>query len=118
MRDLTGYIIQRADELGYALQYEICPRCGNPLISPVGGFARVEGGILCRNCHGSERGTMAEAVWEALVSVAAAPEPPDYHIPAGVQNALSGLLLDYLGYHADKPLRLESLRLLTDSGDA
>jgi len=106
------YLVRLTDELGYALQYEICPRCGHPLVFPVGGFARVEGGVLCRSCHASDRGVLAEAVWETLVTVAVSVGPPDFKVPDGARDSLLNLLVDYLGYHADKPLKLEALKLL------
>jgi DNA repair protein RecO (recombination protein O) len=111
---LLWFLIRMADELGYSIQYHVCPRCSNPLVFPVGSFAREAGGVLCRNCSPNEAHALAQSVWEGLVTLAEADTPDAIVLPAAVHNALLTMVTHYLSHHAERPLHLRSLDLLAD----
>ena len=108
------YLIKVADALGYSLQYQVCPRCQNPLVFPVGPLQAESGGILCRSCAPQKQGKLARTVWEPLVALADAPRPPALVLAGEVFSALLNLCLGYLSYHAERPVHLASLDLLRD----
>jgi DNA repair protein RecO len=109
---LAWFLLQLAGELGYALHCEICPRCQQPLVFPVGALVPAAGGVMCTRCTPAERPALATDVWVPLVELAALGEPPNMALTTSVRDRLLALLTDYLGYHADRPLRLKSLELI------
>jgi DNA repair protein RecO (recombination protein O) len=111
---LVWFLIRMADELGYSIQYHVCPRCDTPLVFPVGSFAREAGGVLCRTCSPSETLALAQPVWEGLVTLAEAEAPAAAALRPGVRDTLLTMVTHYLSHHAERPLRLRSLDLRAD----
>jgi len=111
---LVWFLIRMADELGYSIQYHVCPRCNTPLVFPVGPFVREAGGVLCRNCSPSEAHALAQPVWEGFVTLAEAAVPDATALQPGVRDALLTMVTHYLSHHAERPLHLRSLDLLAD----
>jgi recombinational DNA repair protein (RecF pathway) len=111
---LLWFLIRLVDELGYSVQYEICPRCQSPLVYPVGPFVAEAGGVLCLNCARVDR-PMPETEWAALVAAAASDRPPAIAIAPQVRDVWLSRLLGHLSLHSDRPLQLESLRLFAES---
>lgn len=110
---LVWFLIRLVDELGYSVQYELCPRCQKPLVYPVGSFVADAGGILCRDC-GKGLSPMSALEWESLVSLAASEAAPQVVIPSAVRDVWIARLLGHLSLHSDRALSLESLRLLPE----
>ena len=110
---LVWFLIRLVDELGYSVQYELCPRCQKPLVYPVGPFVADAGGILCRDCA-KGLSPMFAPEWEALVSLAASEVPPAMALSPAVRDVWLSRLLGHLSLHSDRALNLESLRLLPD----
>lgn len=116
-RDETGasvflwFLIRLVDELGYTVQYEICPRCQKPLVYPVGPFVADAGGVLCRDCSRGLK-AMPQNEWEVLVALAHANMPPELEIDPKVRDVWIARLLGHLSLHSDRPLHLDSLKLL------
>jgi hypothetical protein len=52
--------------------------------------------------------------WEVLVELAASESPSPREIPPAVRNRLLTLLVEYLAYHSERRLHLDSLQLLAD----
>jgi DNA repair protein RecO (recombination protein O) len=110
---LVWFLLRLADELGYTLHGESCPRCQEPLVFPVGALVAAEGGVLCQRCTPPDRRSLAPELWEVLVELAALLQPPTRLLTASVRDRLLALLTDYLSYHADRPLHLKSLELIS-----
>lgn len=110
---LLWFLIRLVDELGYTIQYQICPRCQTPLVFPVGPFVAEAGGVLCLNCAKGAQ-PMAKAEWEALVSLATSEGSPQLILSPVVRDAWLSRLLGHLSLHSDRALSLESLRLLSE----
>jgi DNA repair protein RecO (recombination protein O) len=111
---LVWFLIRMADELGYSIQYHVCPRCSNPLVFPVGPLGRQAGGVLCRNCSPSETHALAQSVWEGLVALSEDDAPDVTALEPGVRDALLSMVTHYLSHHAERPLHLRSLDLLAE----
>jgi len=114
---LIWFLIRFADHLGYSLQYEICPRCNKPLVYPVGAMVSSLGGIVCKRCSPSGTSSLPQPLWEAMVEIAAGDAPPQIKLAHNHRDRLIGMLLDYLSYHTERPVRLRSLGLLSDYGN-
>jgi DNA repair protein RecO (recombination protein O) len=114
---LLWFVLRLCDELGYSFQHDICPGCENPLIFPVGALVNASGGILCQRCSPPEGTPLDQKSWEVLVDLAASPSPSAREIPPAVRSRLLTLLVDYLSYHSERRLRLDSLQLLGDFGN-
>jgi DNA repair protein RecO (recombination protein O) len=108
---LVWFLLRLSGELGYALQHEICPRCGRPLVFPVGALVSAAGGVVCKSCSPPSAAPVPRAAWECLVTLAAAEEPGAVSVDAKTRDLLLSLLLDFLGYHSQRPVRLRSLGL-------
>ncbi len=108
---LLWFLIRLVDELGYTVQYELCPRCQKPLVYPVGPFVADAGGVLCRDCS---RGlaAMPQAEWEVLVALACGDTPPELNVEPRVRDVWMARLLGHLSLHSDRLLHLDSLKLL------
>ena len=111
---LIWFLIRVADELGYSLQYELCPRCEKPLVFPVGPLVPQAGGFVCTGCTPPGHAPVEKSLWESFLSLALSPAPPAHESKIESRDLLLARLLDYLSYHVDRPLRLESLKLLAE----
>ena len=114
---LIWFMIRFADHLGYSLQYEICPRCGKPLVYPVGAMVSSLGGILCRKCSPAGTSSIPQLLWEMFVQIAAEDQPPQIVLPLKLRDRLISMVTDYLSYHTERPVKLKSLGLLSDYGN-
>lgn len=113
---LIWFMIRFADQLGYSLQYEICARCGNPLVFPVGAWVSSLGGVVCKKCSPAGTSRLPQSLWEAFVQIAAEDHPPSLKLTLDERDRLTAMLLDYLSYHTERPVRLKSLGLLSSFG--
>jgi DNA repair protein RecO (recombination protein O) len=109
---LIWFLIRLVDELGYTVQYELCPRCQKPLVYPVGPFVADAGGVLCGDCS-LGLAAMPKEEWEVLVTLAGADKPLGMKVPAKVRDLWLARLLSHLSLHSDRLVQLESLRLLS-----
>jgi DNA repair protein RecO (recombination protein O) len=111
---LAWFILRLIHELGYSLQYDVCPRCNNPLVFPVGALVSSAGGVLCRNCSPPGAAPLDQNAWEVLVTILTSDTPPDMALRPALRDRLLVMLLDYLSYHTERPIHLKSLSLLRD----
>jgi DNA repair protein RecO (recombination protein O) len=111
---LFWFALALIDALGFALQHEICPRCGRPLVFPVGTLVSSAGGVLCKACSPPGTKALSQDVWELLVTLSDEAQPGLYTVSMETRDAFIGLLLAYLSYHCERPVRLKSLGLLAD----
>jgi len=102
------------DALGFALQHEICPRCGRPLVYPVGALVSSAGGVLCRACSPPGTEPLSQDLWELLVTLSDDLEPGLRTVGQKTRDAFIALVQAFLSYHCERPVRLKALGLLAD----
>ena len=113
---LFWFALALINALGFALQHEICPRCGRPLVFPVGALVSAAGGVLCKACSPPAAPSLSQDVWELLVTLSDEEEPGLRAINLETRDQFIGALQAYLSYHCERPVRLKSLGLLADYG--
>lgn len=112
------FLIQLIDTMGYRLNLSHCAQCKNPLVTAV--FDSDLGHFHCEKCR-NPTSTQYYIREDELRFI--------HHIQQHAKNRLSekyiqpkylntvSFLLAYLAYHVDHPIRLNSLNILTDTGN-
>ena len=106
---LARFLLSITDILGYRLDVNSCPRCRAQLTSAVYNPGSAQ--LICMECgrHLSSGHRFAEIDMDFLKN----PETLDSYRLINREKLLR-MLIHYLSYHLDVPLRLKSLQLLSD----
>lgn len=102
-----------AADLGYAMQFDRCARCGST-DRPQPGFSAGEGGPVCAGCHTGAALSWLPDTPETLRWLAAAPPErvASRRIPKRVNRDIRLLFEEYFRYHIPSFDRLRSLDML------
>ncbi len=115
------YLIQLLDHCGIGPVYEVCVNCSSPA-DKEGWFSCEQGGYICSECgkiHGQTGDSLlfteeVRMLWQRLRLLDFA-EPGQFSVKGGTLMELEHILLQYLVYQTEQPLKsLEFIRQLAD----
>jgi DNA repair protein RecO (recombination protein O) len=103
-----------AGDIGYAMQFERCVRCGSES-RPHPVFSAGEGGPVCGNCRGEAQLPWTPETQEVLRWIATAPldQIPLRQIPKAQNRGIRTLFEEYFRWHIPNFDRLRWLDMLT-----
>jgi len=115
--------LQLAADLGYAMQFGACVRCGSTEL-PHPEFSAAEGGPVCANCRAADRRATDCRAWfpetqRTLLRLAevSAEELVSHRIPKQINREIRALLEEFFRFHIPGFDRLKSLDILTTSAE-
>lgn len=98
---------------GFFPEYKNCTICGHPLIFPAY-FSSAAGGAVCNSCRTSESLSFSDEAAEFLDKLLGLDwqNPGHFTVSGSALSEIETLLIHYLTYHLDKPLK--SLNFIKD----